>query len=38
MILDATGSWTIVFNIAAGIALFGLAFYLVFASGKRIFD
>ena len=38
MILDATGSWALVFDIAAGIALFGLAFYLVFASGKRVFD
>ena len=38
MILDATGSWTMVFHIAAGIALFGLAFYLSFASGKRLFD
>jgi MFS transporter, ACS family, solute carrier family 17 (sodium-dependent inorganic phosphate cotransporter), other len=38
MILDATGSWAFVFNVAAGVALFGLAFYLVFASGKKVFD
>ena len=37
-ILDATGSWAIVFDVAAGIALFGLVFYLIFASGKRVFD
>ena len=38
LILDATGSWAIVFDVAAGVALFGLAFYLVFASGKKVFD
>ncbi len=38
LILDATGSWAIVFDVAAGIALFGLVFYLIFASGKRVFD
>jgi MFS family permease len=38
MILDATGSWAIVFDVAAGIALFGLVFYLIFASGKKVFD
>ena len=38
LILDATGSWAIVFDVAAAIALFGLVFYLIFASGKRVFD
>ena len=38
LILDATGSWAIVFDVAAGVALFGLVFYLIFASGKRVFD
>ena len=38
LILDATGSWALVFDVAAGIALFGLVFYLIFASGKRVFD
>ncbi len=37
LILDATGSWAIVFDVAAGVALFGLVFYLIFASGKRVF-
>jgi MFS family permease len=37
-ILAQTGSWDIVFQTAAGVYLFGLVFYLVFASGKRIFD
>jgi len=38
LILDATGSWALVFDVAAGVALVGLVFYLIFASGKRIFD
>jgi predicted MFS family arabinose efflux permease len=38
LILDATGSWALVFQVAAGVTLFGLAFYLVFASGRRLFD
>jgi ACS family sodium-dependent inorganic phosphate cotransporter len=38
LILDATGSWAFVFNVAAGVALFGLVFYLIFASGKKVFD
>jgi ACS family sodium-dependent inorganic phosphate cotransporter len=38
VILDATGSWALVFDVAAGVALVGLVFYLTFASGKRIFD
>jgi hypothetical protein len=27
-----------VFGVAAGVTLFGLAFYLMFSSGKRLFD
>jgi ACS family sodium-dependent inorganic phosphate cotransporter len=38
LILAATGSWALVFQVAAGVTLFGLAFYLVFASGRRHFD
>ena len=38
VILDATGSWALVFQTAAGVTLFGLVFYLVFSSGKKIFD
>ena len=37
-ILDWTGSWTLVFQVAAGVYLVGLLFYLVFASSKRLFD
>ena len=38
LILEATGSWALVFQVAAGITLFGLAFFLLFASGKRLID
>ena len=38
LILEATGSWALVFQVAAGVTLFGLAFFLVFSSSKRIFD
>jgi ACS family sodium-dependent inorganic phosphate cotransporter len=38
VILDVTGSWALVFGVAAGVTLFGLAFYLMFSSGKRLFD
>jgi hypothetical protein len=37
-ILDATGSWSLVFGISAGIYLFGLAVWLLFATGERVFD
>ena len=37
-ILAWSGSWNLVFQTAAGVYLFGMVFYLVFASGKRIFD
>jgi MFS family permease len=38
LILERTGSWALVFQTAAGITLFGLVFFLVFASGEREFD
>tara|TARA_B100000315_G_scaffold11363_1_gene10992 strand:- start:1188 stop:2222 length:1035 start_codon:yes stop_codon:yes gene_type:complete len=38
LILEATGSWALVFQVAAGVTLFGLLFYLIFASGKKLFD
>jgi ACS family sodium-dependent inorganic phosphate cotransporter len=38
LILEATGSWALVFQVAAGITLFGLAFYLLFSSGSRLID
>ena len=37
-ILEATGSWALVFQVAAGVTLFGLIFYLLFASGEKQFD
>jgi len=38
VILERTGSWALVFQVAAGVTLFGMVFYLLFASGKRIWD
>ena len=38
LILEATGSWALVFQVASGITLFGLVFFLIFASGERKFD
>lgn len=37
-ILDVTGSWGLVFSIAAGIYLFGLLVWLLFATGERVFE
>jgi len=37
-ILDVTGSWALVFQVAAGVAAFGLIFYLIFGSGERQFE
>lgn len=37
-ILAATGSWALVFQVAAGVTLFGMVFFLLFASGERQFD
>ncbi len=38
MILQQTGSWALVFQVAAGVTLFGLLFYLAFSSGKKLID
>jgi ACS family sodium-dependent inorganic phosphate cotransporter len=38
LILEVTGSWALVFQVTAGITLFGLAFFLLFASGKQLID
>jgi len=38
LILEATGSWTLVFQTAAGVFVFGLLFYLAFASSRKLFD
>jgi ACS family sodium-dependent inorganic phosphate cotransporter len=38
LILEATGSWVLVFHVAAGVTLFGLVFFVLFSSGKRLFD
>lgn len=38
MILEATGSWALVFQTASGVLLFGLVFYLLFASTEKQFD
>lgn len=38
MILDATGSWQLVFLISAGIYVFGAIVWLLFSTGERIFE
>jgi ACS family sodium-dependent inorganic phosphate cotransporter len=38
LILEWTGSWALVFQVAAGITLFGLVFFWIFSSGERQFD
>jgi len=38
VILDLTGSWALVFQVAGGVTLFGLVFFLLFSSSRRIFD
>ena len=38
LILAWTGSWALVFQVAAGVTLFGLVFYLLFSSGEKQFD
>lgn len=37
-ILEATGSWALVFQVAGAVTLFGMIFYLLFASGEKHFD
>ena len=36
-LVDVTGSWSIVFLVAAGLKVFGLAFFLAFAKGDEQF-
>ncbi len=38
LILQATDSWALVFQTAAGVMIFGLLFYLVFAKAEKLFD
>jgi len=38
LILEWTGSWILVFQVAAAINVFGLVFYLIFVSTKKQFD
>lgn len=38
LILEATGSWALVFQVTASVTLFGMVFYLLFASGEEQFD
>ena len=38
LILQLTGSWDLVFQVTAGVTLFGMVFYLLFASGEKQFD
>ena len=37
-ILQVTGSWDLVFIVTAGVTLFGMVFYLLFATGEKQFD
>ncbi len=37
-ILETTGSWALVFQVAGGVTVFGLIFYLIFAQGEKEFD
>ena len=38
LILQHTGSWDLVFQVTAGVTLFGMVFYLIFAKGEKQFD
>jgi hypothetical protein len=38
LILQWTGSWILVFQVAAAINVFGLVFYLLFAGTEKEFD
>jgi ACS family sodium-dependent inorganic phosphate cotransporter len=37
-ILEVTGSWALVFQVASGITLVGLVVFLLLSSGRKIFD
>jgi ACS family sodium-dependent inorganic phosphate cotransporter len=38
VILQVTGSWALVFQVAAGVTLVGLVFFLLFSSSRKLFD
>jgi len=38
VILEVTGSWALVFQVAGGVTLFGLIVFLLFSSSEKIFD
>ena len=38
LILELTGSWALVFQVAAGVTVFGLVVFLLFSSGRKLFD
>ena len=37
-ILEVTGSWALMFQVAGGVTVFGMVFYLIFGSGEKQFD
>jgi ACS family sodium-dependent inorganic phosphate cotransporter len=37
-LVDVTGSWSMVFYVAAGVKIFGLVAFLAFAKGEKLFD
>jgi len=38
LILEMTGSWVIVFQVASGVTIFGLVFFLLFSRAEKLFD
>lgn len=38
LILQYTHSWVLLFQVASGVTLFGLVFFLLFAKGEKLFD
>ena len=38
LILELTGSWALVFQVAAGVTLVGLVVFLLFSSSRKLFD
>jgi len=38
LILEITGSWVIVFQVASGVTLFGLVFFLLFSRAEKLFN
>jgi len=37
-ILEVTGSWALLFQVAGAVTVFGMVFYLIFGSGEKQFD